>query len=59
METGIFVRAEIGGKWQSVDIGDPRFTDKEVLKWLRSRGGNNPWAENCVLSLLGREQIAK
>lgn len=59
IETGIYIRAMINGKWESVDIGDDRLSDKEVLKWLRSRGGSNPWAENVVLLLLGREQISE
>ena len=56
METGIFIRAQIGGKWDSVDIGDSRLSDKQVLDWLRSRGGKNEWAERCVMILLGRNQ---
>jgi len=59
METGIFIRAEINGKWDAVDIGDKRLSDEKILEWLRSRGGENVWAENCVLVLLDREQIAK
>lgn len=58
MKTGIFIRAEIDGKWESVDIGDERVPDEDVLYWLRSRGGRNPWSENCVLLLLGRKPIA-
>ena len=59
METGIFIRAEIEGKWESVDIGDERIPDKEILLWLRSRGGVNVWAENVALLLLDREMISK
>lgn len=54
--TGIFVRA-IGqdGRWGSFDIAE---LDRDSLhQWLRSRGGENLWAENCVLILLGHEQI--
>lgn len=57
--TGIFIRVEIDGKWESADIADERIPDETILTWLRSRGGNNIWAENCVLLLLGRKQIAK
>jgi hypothetical protein len=57
--TGIFIRAFVDNKWDSVDIADPRLCDETILEWLRSRGGNNVWAENCVLLLLGRKQIAK
>jgi hypothetical protein len=56
METGIFIRAQIDGKWDSVDIGDPKLPDAEVLKWLRSRGGRNEFAERCVMVLLKRDQ---
>ena len=55
MNTGIYIRAEIDGKWDSVDIGDERLSNVQVLEWLRSRGGSNPWAESCVLLLLGRK----
>ena len=58
METGIFIRAEIDGKLIAVDIGDKRLPDDMLLEWLRSRGSHNQWAENCVFSLLEREQIA-
>ncbi len=58
METGIFIRAKLDDKWCSVDIGDNRITDQEILTWLKSRGGHNPFAENCCLILLGRKAIA-
>ena len=50
--TGIFIRAlSPEGKWESVDIV---FLDKSsLLEWLKSRGGNNPCAENVVGILLG------
>lgn len=45
--TGIYVRAKLpDGKWGSADIIS---LDKESLKiWLRSRGGENEWAENVI-----------
>lgn len=51
-ETGIYIRAKWpDGKWDSVDIS---VLDKESLtEWLRSRGGDNPWAECVVRILLG------
>jgi len=51
-ETGIVVRAKLpNGKIDSVDIA---FLDKDsLLKWLRSRGGQNEFAEEVVLVLLG------
>ncbi len=58
METNIFIRAQIDGKWVSVDIGDERLSSEEVVSWLRSRKDDSPWVENVVLCLLGKEQIA-
>ena len=53
-ETGIFVRAQnsVGG-WESVDIVE--LEKESLLAWLKSRGGDNPWAESVVLILLGHE----
>ena len=52
METGIFVRAQdVNGKWISCDIGE--LTRGSLLDWLRSRGGDNQFAENCIGQLLG------
>ena len=59
MKTGIFIRAKVEEKWGAVDIADLRIPDREILEWLRSRGGKNVWAENCILLLLGRQPIAK
>ena len=51
-ETGIYVRAQdINGKWISCDIAD--LTRDSLFQWLRSRGGENPYAENVVGLLLG------
>jgi hypothetical protein len=58
METGIFIRAEVNGEWGSYDIGDKTINDKQVLDWLRSRGGKNEWAEQVVLTLLDRNQFS-
>ncbi len=58
MKTGIFIRAEVNGVWDSVDIGDKRIPDSTVIKWLRSRGEKNEWAERCVMILLERDQDA-
>jgi hypothetical protein len=52
-ETGIYVRAELKGKWESVDIID--LERDSLLEFLRSRGGKNLWAENIVAILLGHE----
>ncbi len=51
-DTGIYVRAQdINGKWVSADIC--QLTKVSLLEWLRSRGGDNPWAEDTVGILLG------
>lgn len=52
LSTGIYVRAKHeSGKWESVDI--LCLTKESLLDWLRSRGGNNSWAEDVVGILLG------
>ena len=48
--TGIFIRAKNDGKWDSVDIA--ALDKKSLLSFLRSRGGENEWAENVVGILL-------
>jgi hypothetical protein len=51
--TGIYVRALRDGRWDSVDIAE---LDLASLRaFLRSRGGDNLWAEALVYSLLGHE----
>lgn len=61
--TGLYVRArhpeqaehDRAGRWDSVDI---YFLNKEsLLEWLRSRGGDNPWAEDVVGILLGHGHL--
>jgi len=54
-ETGIYVRAvyPADGKIHSVDISE--LTKESLFAWLRSGGGNNPWAEKLVALLLGYE----
>jgi hypothetical protein len=54
--TGISVRAlMLDGRWDNADIA---YLDKEsLLAWLRSRGGNNEWAENVVGILLGHGNL--
>ena len=56
ISTGIYVRAQFNGKWDSYDIA--ALEANSLLAWLRSRGGHNPWAENCVLLMLGHNPIA-
>jgi hypothetical protein len=56
METGIFIRAQVDGKWGSYDIGDKTLSDKQVYEWLRRDKGKNILAERCVMVLLDRDQ---
>jgi hypothetical protein len=55
-ETGIFVRVEHNGTFASVDIA--HLDRDSLMAWLRSRGGDNPWAENTVAILLGHKDGA-
>ena len=51
--TGIFIRARFDGRWGNHDIAH---LDKiSLIAWLRSRGGDNPWAESVVCILLGHK----
>jgi len=54
--TGIFIRAEdSNGKFGSFDIAQ---LDKEsLLAWLKSRGGDNSYAEDTVGILLGHGHL--
>lgn len=56
--TQIFVRAQgEDGTWHSVDIA---CLDREsLLRWLRSRGGSNEWAESVVLILLKHPSVTQ
>jgi hypothetical protein len=53
--TGIFVRAMREGKWGSFDI--ITLDKPSLLSWLKSRGGNNEWAENAFGVLLGHGNL--
>ena len=56
--TGIYCRAKsVDGKWGSFDIAE--LTRESLLIFLRSRGGDNPWAEDCVGILLGHGHLHK
>lgn len=53
--SGIFCRAKLDGKWGSYDIA---FLDKpSLLGFLRSRDGDNHWAEDVVGILLGHGHL--
>lgn len=52
--SGILVRARLpDGSFGSVDLA--HLNRKSFFKWLRSRGGDNLWAEATVAHLLGYE----
>jgi hypothetical protein len=34
METGIYIRAIIAGRGDSIDIGDPQLSAEQLLRWL-------------------------
>jgi hypothetical protein len=52
--TGIYIRATLDGKWETCDL--IHLTKESVVQWLKSRGGDNKWAEDTVLILLGHER---
>lgn len=57
VDTGIFVRAraEPEGRFESCDIS--QLDAPSLLAWLRSRGGDNSWAEDVVGILLGHGHL--
>ena len=54
--TGFFVRAKLRDVWGTYDI--VHLERASLIRWLRSRGGKNAWAESVVLALLGHEHTA-
>ena len=56
-ETAIFVRAVYpGGKVDNADIW--LLDRKSFFVWLRSRGGDNLWAENVLMLVFGHEPVS-
>lgn len=54
--TGVYIRAQSpDGKWGSYDMA--QLDKSSLLTWLRSRGGDNPWAEDVVGILLGHGHL--
>lgn len=51
--TGVYVRAQLDGKWGSFDISE--LDSPSLHTFLRSRGGENSWAESIVAILLGHD----
>ena len=52
-QTGIFIRAKHNDNWGNYDIY--QLTPESLLDFLRSRGGENRWAEGTVFALLGKQ----
>ena len=51
-KTGIYIRAQLpDGGWETADIA--HLDRASLLSWLKSAGGDNRIAENCVGVLLG------
>lgn len=55
--TGLFIRAidPRTDKYSTYDIA--ALDARSLLAWLRSRGGDNPWAEDVVGLLLGHGHL--
>lgn len=53
--TGIFVRVRTPDGWGNADIA--QLDRGSLIRFLRSRGGENLWAENTVLAILGHVQV--
>lgn len=53
--TGIYIRAKLHGKWGSYDIA--ALQKESLLAFLKSRGGDNQWAEDIVGILLGHGHL--
>lgn len=55
-ETGMYIRAQNeAGSYGAFDLS--HLDRDSVVRWLRSRGGENLWAENTVLILLGHKTV--
>ncbi len=52
---GIHVRAMLDGSWGRYDI--VALDGPSLIAWLKSRGGDNPWAEDVVGILLGHGHL--
>lgn len=56
LDTGIYVRARSPKRyWHSVDIAV--LDKRSLLAWLKSRGGDNPLAEDVVGVILGHGHL--
>lgn len=57
--TGIYVRATSGNSVQYASFDIAELDAESLLVWLRSRGGDNPLAEDVVGILLGHGHLHK
>ena len=57
--TGIYIRAKHPetGRFGTYDI--MQLDAISLFRWLRSRGGCNPWAEDVVGLLFGHEHLSR
>ena len=55
--TGIFVRAQLDGKWGSHDC--VMLDAVSFRRWIRSRGGVNPFAEDILGLALGYGRLSE
>lgn len=52
---GLLVRVKNGPGW---DVADAyALTRESLLRWLRSRGGKNLWAENIIMDIMGYDHF--
>jgi len=56
MNTGVFIRAKVDGKWGSYDIGDKKLSDEQIALWLITK--DLDFIKRLVMILLGRDQNA-
>lgn len=57
VETGIYIRAKIGDRFETIDIGDARLPMNEFCKWLFTHAQSKPFFYiRLVTSLIGRRQ---
>jgi len=59
IKTGIYIRAWSDSKNKFVSADILHLDKDSLLEWLKSRGGDNPWAEDVVGILLGHGHLHK
>jgi hypothetical protein len=52
LNTGIYIRARVAGKYESIDIGDDRLPAPELLRWLTSL------PDDAILRTIDRAKLA-